>query len=773
MRPVTIGIDARTFYYADSIARGIGHYSRYHLQAIVKQCPEWRFICFSEWENIPKVLEFLIDAPNVSFCLVDDYVPDMVDILHICDPMSLPQGFDSPFRIFKGSNKITVTFYDLIPLHFYFSSWSEQHRNLYLLRLEQFCKSTAVALTISAFTGSDLIREKGISPDRVKVIMAGLNASTSGTRPDKLQVTDALNRLGITKPFFLHVGALDPHKNFDASAAAFVACREQATLQLVVVGEKAGALAGYEAFCREQNITDIVFTGFISREDLEIVYQEAVALLFMSKFEGFGFPVLEAMAKGCPVITSNVTSIPEVAGDAAIMLAPDDIAGIRNAMLGLLKNPELAEGLRQKGFQQAAQFTWQNTAEKTIAVWDQMLSDSQKSRKVATSAGKVQNRPHVLFDISVLGLSRLYESAKTGVFRVVENLACGLAASPDIKVSFCSTQHLSEHAPATIRACQEYLAESPELKHIPFFPNELPAADIFHSPFHALPDSTSGFRRFLTVCDIISLLHPEMFQGKAVNSLPRILASLRPDDQLLCISHATKQDICHHLTIAPERAFVTHLAANPDTFYRCNDTSKINLIRNKYGIPADTSYLLCLGTLEPRKNVELVIRTFVRLAKAGLCQDLVLVLIGTKGWGFDAVIQEIEGHTSLHNRFILAGFVPDSDLAALYSGAMAFAYMSRYEGFGLPPLEAMQCGIPVITSNTSSLPEVMGDAGIMLDPDDQDGLYRSILELYHNESLRRFLSIQSVKQASMFSWDKCVRQTIAAYKSALPHKDAR
>lgn len=774
MRPVTIGVDARTFYYADSIARGIGHYSRYHLMAVAQCRPAWQFICYAEFRDIPKPLAGLALLPNVTFRLIDEFSPDQVDILHLCDPMSFHRGYDSPVRLFKGADRITATFYDLIPLHLYFPTWSELQRTHYRLRLAQFVESAITFLAISGFTGADLIKETGVSPERVRVIMAGLNASPADCIPNRQQVEEALQRLGIAKPFFLHVGALDPHKNFDASATAFLACRERTPVRLVVVGEKSGALAGYEAFCAENRISDIIFTGFISREDLEILYQEAVALLFMSKFEGFGFPVLEAMARGCPVITSNVTSIPEVAGDAAILLAPEDTAGIRDAMLDLLLHPARTEDLRRKGRQQAAGFTWQKTAEKTIAVWDEMLGGGtresgdmtaltpQTSLSVAP-AGNVR----VLLDISVLGLSRLYESAKTGVFRVVENLAHGLAAAPEIDLLFCSTQHLTEPAPDTIRACQDYLATNHGLSHVPFFAHELPPADIFHSPFHALPDASLGYQRFLTVCDLIPVLFPEMFKGKAVNPLPRILASLRPADHVLCISRATKRDVCQHLGVAPERAHVTPLAASQDTFHPCCDQQRLDMVRLRYAIPGGVPYILGLGTLEPRKNVDHVIRSFARLVAENRCPDLMLVLVGTKGWNFDAIFQAAGAHPSVQHRIVFTGFVPDDELSALYSGALAFVYMSRYEGFGLPPLEAMQCGVPVIAANTSSLPEVVGDGGILLDPDDQDELCRSILELYHNQPLRRFLALQAIKQARTFSWDNCVRETITAYKAAL------
>jgi glycosyltransferase involved in cell wall biosynthesis len=142
------------------------------------------------------------------------------------------------------------------------------------------------------------------------------------------------------------------------------------------------------------------------------------------------------------------------------------------------------------------------------------------------------------------------------------------------------------------------------------------------------------------------------------------------------------------------------------------------------------------------------------------------VLVGTKGWDFDRIFREIERDSDIQARIVVTGFVPDEDLAALYTSSIGFVYTSLYEGFGLPPLEAMQCGVPVITSNNSSLPEVVGDAGMMVDAKDEDALCQSMLRVYQSESLREQMSKKSLEQAAKFSWEKCVQQTIEGYKIA-------
>jgi glycosyltransferase involved in cell wall biosynthesis len=299
-------------------------------------------------------------------------------------------------------------------------------------------------------------------------------------------------------------------------------------------------------------------------------------------------------------------------------------------------------------------------------------------------------------------------------------------------------------------------------------------ADIFHSTFFPFPPAVkraASVKKFLTIYDLIPILYPNFFEANA--SIKRLieeaLASLDRRDFLLCISEATKKDLCNYAkNIDPAKVFVTHLAAS-ELFRPCTDLERIAAVRRKYGIPQHGRYLLSLGTLEPRKNMDQVIRSFAKVAQEQNLEDLHLVLVGTKGWEYGNIYKAISDYECLKTRIILTGYVDDDDLSPLYSGALAFIYVSLYEGFGLPPLEAMQCGTPVITSNTSSLPEVVGKAAIMLDPMDTDGICQNMLKLYQDKTLRSEMSQRSLDQARKFSWEKCTRETIAAYRTALSH----
>ncbi|MEH2377428.1 MAG: glycosyltransferase family 1 protein [Nostoc sp.] len=325
--------------------------------------------------------------------------------------------------------------------------------------------------------------------------------------------------------------------------------------------------------------------------------------------------------------------------------------------------------------------------------------------------------------------------------------------------------------PDLFDACQIYINQNCECKNLHLFHSselEYQNIDIYHSTYYPLPNNIYYATRLVTSYDLIPILFPEYFNHNSEHKhmIKNRIDQIDKNDFVCCISESTKQDICkYQLNLDEKQVFVTYLAADKEKFYPCDDQELIIKTKEKYKIP-DQPYLLTLSTLEPRKNIAHVIRSFLRLLKNQHIDDLNLVLIGTKGWQYEEIFAEIDRVKELENRIIVTGYVPDEDLASLYSGALAFIYVSLYEGFGLPPLEAMQCGTPVITSNTSSLPEVVEDAGIMLDTHDGIGLCDAIFKLYSEPEYREILAKKSVQQAQKFSWDKYVQETIKIYELA-------
>jgi len=419
----------------------------------------------------------------------------------------------------------------------------------------------------------------------------------------------------------------------------------------------------------------------------------------------------------------------------------------------------------------------------------------------------------VAYDISVLGLGFFNSRARTGVFRVVECLAMELVKKEAIS-HFSSAKGIVNYL-----QCQDYLVSNKSIESVSMIePNinqsivklykilhsisdktekpfwyikgmnrvatkidslcfsesglssfELDNCDVFHSPFYPIPQRIKkhkNIKKVLTIHDLIPVLYPGFFQFQENHLITDIIKSIDETTWVTCVSSATKDDLCNYLpTLDPDRVFVTHLAASK-LFYAEKDIININKIRNKFEIP-EGEYVLSLSTLEPRKNIAQTIKCFSRIVLEQSIPDLSLVLVGAKGWDYDSIFDEIAATPNIKKKIIITGYVPDEYLAPLYSGALMFVYPSYYEGFGLPPLEAMQCGVPVITSNTSSLPEVVGDAGIMVEPDDESGLSQAILDVYSSPSIRDEMKKKSLLQSKKFSWERCSEKTIDVYKKAI------
>lgn len=359
----TIGVDLRTIAYADSAGRGIGHYTVHHLAAVARREPSLRLRCY-----LPAGVELpaALQLPNVQRRDVDDYAAADCDLVHLPDPMNLALGFDAPLRVFRHECT-TITFHDLTPLRHYVEAWPARNRDAYLDRLQQIGRGSAVLLCNSAFTARDVVATLHLDPSRAVPILAGHNGGNAVVSQQRLAAVR--HRLGLRGPFVLHVGALDPHKNFAASLSAFLQVQRRRPLQLVVVGAVDPGIEHFAEFCRTRGIDGVTFTGYLPRPDLDALYQSAVGLVFSSRSEGFGFPLLEAMAAGCPVVATDVTSHPEVVGDAGQLVPVDDPAAAAAALERLLAEPEFADRCRAAGRARAAQFSWDAVAERTLLVW--------------------------------------------------------------------------------------------------------------------------------------------------------------------------------------------------------------------------------------------------------------------------------------------------------------------------------------------------------------------------------------------------------------------
>ena len=292
---------------------------------------------------------------------------------------------------------------------------------------------------------------------------------------------------------------------------------------------------------------------------------------------------------------------------------------------------------------------------------------------------------------------------------------------------------------------------------------------VFHCPHLRLPakDLTGDLPRVITVYDLIPLTRPDFVNENQSMVFRTLLNRIDVDrDWIICISEFTKMEFCERTGMSPERVRVVPLAAA--SFFRpATDADVIAATRLRYQIP-EGDYLLCLAAPQPRKNLAHLIRSFFRLLDEQQLPDTYLVLAGSReqGWMYEETFAAAEGSSKYRSRLIFTGYVAEEDLPALYSGAVAFVFPTLYEGFGLPALEAMACGTPVITSNTTSMPEVVEDAAVLVDPTDGDELCEAVSAVLSDHSLRKELRRKGLERAAAFSWKRCGELTAEVYDFA-------
>lgn len=283
--------------------------------------------------------------------------------------------------------------------------------------------------------------------------------------------------------------------------------------------------------------------------------------------------------------------------------------------------------------------------------------------------------------------------------------------------------------------------------------------DIFHSTDFVLPPVAKA-RTLLTVHDLSFLRYPECAFPRLRAYLAKVVPrSLKRADHVLADSQATKQDLIELLGVPPDKISVVY-GGIEERFTPAADPTGDALVRQKYGF--DQPYIFSVGTLEPRKNYVRLIRAYHRLdQEAGGAPPLVIA--GGKGWLYEGIFAEVE-RLGLGKRVRFLGYVQDADLPALYRGADLFAFPSLYEGFGFPPLEAMACGCPVVCSNSSSLPEVVGDAAILVDPTDEEQIAHALYAGLTDAALRETLIERGLARAARFTWPAAARRLLAEYE---------
>jgi len=297
--------------------------------------------------------------------------------------------------------------------------------------------------------------------------------------------------------------------------------------------------------------------------------------------------------------------------------------------------------------------------------------------------------------------------------------------------------------------------------HLPVIQNLLKKENIgiYHSPGPRLPhfseDSKTGkARKIATIHDVIHEIHPEWFSPHFIKTAREAIKSA---DFIITDSVNSKHDLIKYYALSEEKIKVIPLGIDRNIFKKIEDKESLKHLRVKYGLPHN--YFLCVGPIEPRKNIENFLAAYSKIIKPKMPEHKI-VLVGRK----NAYIEEIINRHNLSEDVIITGVVGQNDIVGIYNLAAVLVHPSLYEGFGMQVLEAMTCGCPVVTSDSSSLPELAGDACLLVNPHSIEEIADAVYRIVSDEKLRTFLSDKGLKRAKNFKWEDTARQTLEIYR---------
>ena len=651
--------------------------------------------------------------------------------------------FHSPsfFGPISEGCKVIMTIHDMIHVLFPEES-SVIHKAYYSLIVKRAAKNASRILTVSENSKRDIVNYLNVPPEKIVVTYNAVDGDFRRSNEDKVEETK--DRFGINGRFILYVGNQKPHKNVGLLIKAYQQLRGRIKHQLVIVGQKDRL---FQKGLKGKNLEGVIFVGEASDELLPHFYSGADVFVSPSLYEGFGLPFIEAFACKTPVVAIRTPSIYEIVGNAGLIVDAGCTDELANAIHQVLSDDDLRNSLVEKGMARVEMFSWEETVDRTLKVYREVY----RSIRVGINASKY-------FDIHTgvgrytSSLCRSISKGKDGndYYFYLPGRNSGIYGKDMNGVQLGEKRMFLQNN--TLRILWEQI-----LLPIKIRKDRL---DLFHYTDHAMSLFQRTHPIVITVHDIAYIRFPYLLnKSRQIYKKYILNSSIKRADIIIADSHSTKRDIIEFFNVDEKKIKVVYLGVE-SRFYPISNVEEYRLRNN---LPS--KMILNVGTLEPRKNVVALIRAFKKLKGRGL-KDYKLVIAGDKGWLYKRIFDEVKSN-DLQKEVLFLGIVEDEDLPMLYNCADIFVYPSLYEGFGLPPLEAMACGIPVITSNTSSLPEVVGNAGIMVDPDDVNSLCESMCNVLKDKELWCHMSKKGLKRAKLFSWEETARKVLELYDEVL------
>lgn len=695
------------------------------------------------------------------------------DIVHIS---SLFEGFGdntvTSVGRFDLDTPVSISFYDLIPF-LNPKEYLEVNRfyATYYMRKLEYLKKAALLLSISEFSRSEGLEHLDFTPEQIINISSAAEPFFSDAAP----ATDPValrEKFGITRPFVLYTGGADPRKNLtrllEAYAQIPTELRQQH--QLVLAGridraEHLSLLKGIKASGMHPD--EVIFTEYISDDELQTLYYICKLFVFPSWHEGFGLPALEAMKCGAAVISSNTSSLPEVVNLENALFDPLSTKSISAKLTEFLSNPALIEQMKSHAKVQAPLFSWDASAKKAIAGFEALLAKRQSEGKTTRkqnreeilqrlildlknlsfdgkqykdvdllqfSACLAQNfpaqprKPQIFIDISEL----VKRDAKTGIQRVVRSLLTEMLLNPpagyDVHPIYANQLSLgyryanrfqkkffaSEAEKRSMGESNTSNQEDPVIETQPgdiFLGIDLQADIVQAQKQYLSAIKLSGTKVYFVVYDLLPIQFPNAFPSAAEFNHRQWLLEISKFDGIICISKAVADGYRlwaqENIPDLPKQFDVAwfHLGADIE-----NSVPTTGLPSNAAEVIAKISAqpsFVMIGTLEPRKGYGQTLPAFEKLWAKGA--QVNLVIIGKKGWMVDELVNHIEKHPELNQRLFWLDSISDEYLDQIYSASTCLIAASDGEGFGLPLIEAARRHVPIIARDIRVFREVAGE----------------------------------------------------------------
>ncbi len=768
----------------ESRFRGIGRYTMAFAQAVVRNRGEHEIILalsglFPETiEPIRVAVDGLLPQENIRIWHapgpVQEGQPDndarreaaelireaflaslQPDVIHIT---SLFEGYvdDAVTSIgrFDTATPVSIILYDLIPLlnPDHYLKPNPRYEQYYLRKVE-YLKKAALHLAISEFSRQEGIDALGSADGKTIAISTALDSHFQPQTISDKAASQLREKFGITRPFVLYTGGADERKNLPRLIEAYAAlpASMRKVHQLLFAGRMPeGDIARLKDIARTAGLKsdELLFTGYVSDEDLVQLYNLCQLYVFPSWHEGFGLPALEAMACGAPVVGANTSSLPEVIGCEEALFDPFDVGAITAKLTRALEDQVFRNRLRDHGLNQAKKFCWDETAKRAIAAWESMPGRSQaeyldrslahnrllaalaiplahagEPELVASSHCVAQNESTGIERQLFLDVSELCQhDAATGVQRVVRSYLRYLLQSPPagfrVEPVFATREEgyrYARHFTLRFLGLDASAAEdAPVVWHRGdvFFGLDMQHhVQLAHVPFYRQLINEGVVVKFL-IHDLLPIQLVDLFKdsdGKELHE--QWLAMIAATDGAICVSKATADTF--------EAWLAEHaVPRSPDFHTRwVHNGGDIDGSNPSRGLPDDAQAVLrtlrerptflCVSTIEPRKRQQQILEAVEQLWQHG--DDVNLVLVGRQGWKTESLVERLRTHPEKGRRLFWLEGISDEYLDKVYAASTCLIAASLNEGFGLSLIEAARHGIPIIARDIPVFREVAGD----------------------------------------------------------------